>query len=126
MMLAICLSMACSSCEDDYDSVNPKLLIGEWEASHQSKNPKYGDTCDMWNFTFNADGTGSGEFGTGSFRYQINDNLITLHLLNTEAYFGQTKFIFKIVSMSKDRMEWDEIPNDNGWDNSHYLKFYRK
>lgn len=126
MMLAICLSMACSSSEDDYDNVNPKLLIGKWEASHHSKNPKYGDTCDMWDFTFNADGTGSGEFGTGTFGYQINDNIITLHLLNTEAYFGRTEFLFKIVSMSKDSMEWDEIPNENWGDNSLYLKFYRK
>ena len=49
------LLAGCSS-DDDSDAVNPSSLIGEWSASHQSKNPKYADTADMWPFTFNPDG----------------------------------------------------------------------
>ena len=80
----------------------------------------------MWDFTFNADGTGTGHIGTGSFRYIIEGNRITLRLMNVEAYYGQTEFIFNIVSHSEDRMEWNEIPNEN-WDNyGLYLMFYRK
>ena len=48
LCMLLLMSAGCSS-DDDYDSiiVNPKLIVGEWEASHQSKNPKYGDTADM-------------------------------------------------------------------------------
>lgn len=121
------LSMAgVSSCSSDDDDIsNPKLIVGEWEASHQNKNPKYYDTADMWDFTFNADGTGSWPLATGSFRYKIEGNRITLRLMNTETYYGQTEFEYIIVSLSKDRMEWDEIPA-NGSDYSRYLKFSRK
>ena len=127
VLLVVCLLSACSSDEEKNDVVvNSKLLIGEWEASHHSKNHNYGDTADMWKFTFNSDGTGSGPYGTKDFRYEVNEDRITLHLLNIEAYYGQTEFYYKIVSISKDRMEWDEIPNEYGSDNSLYLKFYRK
>ena len=115
----------CSSSDDDKNQVITKLIVGEWEASHKSKNANYLDTGDMWKFTFNADGTGSGPFGTGTFRYIIEENRITLRLTNIDAYFGQITFEYKIVNFSKDRMEWDEI-SANGNDNSLYLKFYRK
>jgi hypothetical protein len=79
----------------------------------------------MWFFTFNADGTGSGPFGTRTFRYEIKGNHITLNLMNVDTYYGQTTFDYKIVSRSKNEMEWDETPNDY-WDNSGlYLKFNR-
>lgn len=126
-LLRICvllLLLAGCSGDDDNDVINPISIIGDWEASHQSKNPQYGDTGDMWNFTFNLDGTGSGLYATNTFKYEILGNHITLNLMNTEFYYGQTVFEYKIVSFSKDRMEWDEIPHD-GQDNSMYLKFYR-
>lgn len=128
VLLGMMLMTACSSDhDDDKVAVNPMMIIGDWEASHHSKNPKYGDTADMWPFTFNPDGTGSGPFFTTSFRYEIHGNRITLNLMNTESIFdGQTIFIYEIVSISKDRMEWDELTKDHVHDNSMYLKFYRK
>ena len=113
------------SSDDDNIDVNQKQIVGEWEASHHSKNPQYYDTCDMWNFTFNADGTGTCPFGTKTFRYEIEGNHITLHLTNIETYYGRITFEYRIVNFSKDRMEWDEIPVD-GSDNSLYLRFSRK
>jgi len=101
-------------------------IVGEWMASHHSKNPNSADTADMWDFSFNADGTGSWPLATRSFKYKIEGNRITLQLMNTEAYYGQTKFIFDIVSHSADRMEWDEIPNENWGNYGLYLMFYRK
>ena len=80
----------------------------------------------MWPFTFNPDGTGTGLYATKSFRYKINGNHITLNLTNTESYYGQTVFEYDIVSFSKDRMEWDEVSNENWGDNGLYLRFYRK
>lgn len=120
------LMLAGCSSDDDNIVVNHKLIVGEWEANHLSKNPFYADTGDMWKFTFNADGTGTCPFGTGTFRYEIEGDHITLHLTNTYAYYGRITFEYKIVSFSKDRMEWDEIPDENWGDNNMYLKFYRK
>jgi len=122
---ALLLMLAGCSSDDDNIVVNPTLIVGEWMASHQSKNPNYGDTADMWEFTFNADGTGSGFYGTRSFKYEIEGNQITLHLTNNiDFIYGQTVFKYNIVNFSKDNMEWDEIPNNES-DNSHYLKFSR-
>ena len=115
----------CSS-DDDNRNGDSKFIVGEWSASHHSKNPKYADTADMWPFAFYPDGTGTGPYATKSFRYKINGNHITLHLQNIEADYGQTVFEYDIVSFSKDRMEWDEIPNEQWGDNSLYLRFYRK
>ena len=123
--MLLLLLVGCSS-DDGSDAVDSLSLIGEWSASHHSKNPQYADTADMWNFTFNPDGTGTGPYATKSFRYKIDGNHIALQLQNTEAYYGQTVFEYHIVSFSKDRMEWDEIPNEQWSDNSKYLKFYRK
>jgi hypothetical protein len=120
------LMLAGCSSDDDNNSDYSKLIVGEWEASHRSKNPKYGDTGGMWKFTFNADGTGSWPLATGSFRYEIEGNHITLHLTNIEAYYGRIIFEYNIISISKDNMEWDEIPDEKWGDNSLYLKFYRK
>ena len=102
------------------------LVVGEWMASHHSKNPNSADTADMWDFTFNSDGTGKGHIGIGSFRYEINGNRITLHLTNIESYYGRTEFEYEIVSFSEDRMEWDEISNKDEGYYGQYLKFYRK
>jgi len=123
MMLA-----GCSSDDDNSnaDNVNSKMIVGNWMASHHSKNPNFVDTTDMWNFTFTDDGTGTCCLGTGSFRYNIEGNRITLQLMNTEAYYGQTEFVFNIVSYSKDRMEWDEIPDEYWGNYGRYLMFYRK
>ena len=116
-----------AGCSSDDDVIsNPKQIVGRWMASHHSKNPNTGDTADMWDFTFNADGTGSWPLATRTFKYKIEGNRITLQLMNVEAYYGQTVFTFNIVSHSKDEMEWDEIPNEY-WNNyGMYLKFYRK
>ena len=118
----------CSSDDDNSnaDNVNPKFIVGEWMASHHSKNHNSADTADMWDFSFNADGTGSWPLATRSFKYKSEGNRITLQLMNTEAYYGQTEFIFDIVSHSADRMEWDEIPNENWGNYGLYLMFYRK
>lgn len=110
---------ACSSDDDN------EWVVGEWGAAHHSKNPQSYDTGDMWHFTFNADGTGSGSFGTKTFRYEIKGNHITLNLMNIDTYYGQTIFEFKIVSRSKNEMEWDEIPNDYWGNSGLYLKFNR-
>lgn len=120
------LLAGCSS-DDDNDVIDTALIIGEWEASHHSKNPNYADTADMWRFTFNADGTGSGPFYIKSFRYTVDGNRVTLNLMNTESYYdAQTIFIYEIVRLSKNKMEWDEITQDHWQNNSMYLKFYRK
>ena len=122
-LAAIVLMLAgCSSSDDD---VITNQIVGQWMAAHHSKDPNSADTADMWNFSFNADGTGSWPLATRSFKYKIEGNRITLQLMNVEAYYGQTEFTFNIVSHSKDGMEWDEIPNEN-WNNyGLYLKFYR-
>ena len=94
-----------SSCSSDDDISNSKQIVGQWMASHHSKNPNSADTADMWDFTFNADGTGSWPLATRTFKYKIEGNRITLQLMNVEAYYGQTKFTFNIVSHSKEEME---------------------
>ena len=120
-VLLLMSGMLCACSSDD----DGEWIVGEWTASHHSKNPQSYDTDDMWFFTFKADGTGSGPFGTRTFRYEIKGNHITLNLMNVDTYYGQTTFDYKIVSRSKNEMEWDETPNDS-WDNSGlYFKFYR-
>ena len=126
MSMLLLISGILCACSSDEDSENySKQIVGEWEAAHHSKNPPSGDTADMWKFTFNADGTGSWPIGTGTFRYEIKGNRITLSLTNIEAYSGQTIFEFKIVSFSKSNMEWDETPNESLGNKGLYLKFYR-
>lgn len=124
-LLGMMITVGCSS-NDHTDILNPSLILGDWMASHHSTNPNYADTADMWDFTFNSDGTGSGPYVTRSFRYTVNGNRVTLNLMNTEGYYGQTVFVYEIVSLSKDRMEWNETTRDHVLDNSLYLKFYRK
>ena len=78
LMLVFCMS-SCSNSDDEKDNnmvVSPMLLLGEWSASHQNMNPDYADTCDMWAFSFKADGTGTSELGTHQFRYELKDNHI--------------------------------------------------
>ena len=123
---ALLLMLGVSGCSNDDDISISKQIVGQWMAAHHSKNPNSADTADMWDFTFNADGTGSWPLATRSFKYKIEGNRIILQLMNVETYYGQTEHIFNIVSHSKDGMEWDEIPNEN-WNNyGLYLKFYRK
>ena len=117
------LLLMLAGCSSDDDKTN--LIVGEWEASHHSKNPNYGDYANMWHFTFNADGTGSGSIGSGSFIYEIKGNRITLRLTNIEAYYGQLIFEYNIMRLSKNEMEWNEIPKEYWSDNSQYLKFKR-
>ncbi len=115
----------CSSDDDNNMVYSKNLIVGEWSASHRSKNPEYFDTADMWQFTFYADGTGNGPIGTGSFIYEIEGSRITLRLTNIEAYYGQTVYEYNIVNLSENGMEWDEIPNEYWSNRSLYLKFYR-
>ena len=123
---ALLLMLGVSGCSNDDDISISKQIVGQWMASDHSKNPNSADTADMWNFSFNADGTGSWPLATRSFKYKSEGNRITLQLMNVETYYGQTEHIFNIVSHSKDEMEWDEIPNEN-WNNyGLYLKFYHK
>ena len=129
-LLPLLMAVMVAGCSDDEKDVvvSDKSIVGEWMASHHSVNPNYGDTADMWNFTFRADGTGTGSPfpATGAFKYEIDGNHITLRLMNTEAYYGRIVFEFKVVSISKDMMEWEEIPDKDWGDNSLYLIFRRK
>lgn len=128
-LFALTLTSCSSDKMDNEDNivVDSKLIIGEWMASHHSKNPNYGDTADMWDFTFYADGTGSSRhIPTGSFRYEIKGDHIILRLINTESFEGQTVFEYEITSFSKDNMEWDEILDERWGNNSQYLRFHRK
>ena len=111
MMLIIGISISsCSSSDDEKGNntvVSPMLLLGEWSASHQNMNPDYADTCDMWAFSFKADGTGTSELGTPK-----------------NVCFVQLDFKYEIASVSKDRMEWYLIDTDSG-NRVQHLVFYR-
>ena len=128
LMLVFCMS-SCSNSDDEKDNnmvVSPMLLLGEWSASHQSMTPDYGDTCDMWAFSFKADGTGTSELGTHQFRYELKDNHIVLHYQAPKnVCFVQLDFKYEIASVSKDRMEWYLIDTDSG-NRVQYLVFYRQ
>lgn len=127
LMLVFGMSSCSSDDEKDGDTVvNPFLLLGEWSASHQSMNPDYGDTCDMWAFSFKADGTGTSELGTHQFRYELKDNHIVLHYQAQEnVCFVQLDFEYEIASVSKGRMEWYLIDSNSG-NRVQYLVFYRQ
>ena len=130
MMLIIGISISsCSSSDDEKDNntvITPILLVGEWSASHQSMNPDYADTCDMWAFSFKADGTGTSELGTHQFRYELKDNHIVLHYQAQENIcFVQLDWEYEIASVSKDRMEWYLIDSNSG-NRVQYLVFYRQ
>ena len=128
LMLAIGIS-SCSSSDDEKDNntvITPILLVGEWSASHQNMNPDYADTCDMWAFSFKADGTGTSELGTHQFRYELKDNHIVLHYQAQEnVCFVQLDWEYEIASVSKDRMEWYLIDSNSG-NRVQYLVFYRQ
>ena len=127
LMLVFGMSSCSSDDEKDGDTVvNPFLLLGEWSASHQSMTPDYGDTCDMWAFSFKADGTGTSMLGTHQFRYELKDNHIVLHYQAQEnVCFVQLDFEYEIASVSKDRMEWYLIDSSSG-NRVQYLVFYRQ
>ena len=128
LMLVFCMS-SCSNSDDEKDNnmvVSPMLLLGEWSASHQNMNPDYADTCDMWAFSFKADGTGTSELGTHQFRYELKDNHIVLHYQAQENIcFVQLDWEYEIASVSKDRMEWYLIDSNSG-NRVQYLVFYRQ
>ena len=128
LMLVFCMS-SCSNSDDEKDNnmvVSPMLLLGEWSASHQSMNPDYGDTCDMWAFSFKADGTGTSVLYTHQFRYELKDNHIVLHYQAQENIcFVQLDWEYEIASVSKDRMEWYLIDSNSG-NRVQYLVFYRQ
>ena len=129
MMLIIGISISsCSSSDDEKGNntvISPMLLLGEWSASHQNMNPDYADTCDMWAFSFKADGTGTSEIGTHQFRYELKGNHIVLHYQANEIFDDQLDLEYEIVSVSKDRMEWYLIDSNSG-NRVHYLVFYRQ
>ena len=129
MMLIIGISISsCSSSDDEKDNntvITPILLVGEWSASHQNMNPDYADTCDMWAFSFKADGTGTSELGTHQFRYELKGNHIVLHYQANEIFDDQLDFEYEIASVSKDRMEWYLIDSDSG-NRMQHLVFYRQ
>ncbi len=126
LMLVFGMSSCSSDDEKDGDTVvNPFLLLGEWSASHQNMNPDYADTCDMWEFSFKADGTGFVHC-TQQFRYELKGNHIVLHYQAQEnVCFVQLNFEYEIASVSKDRMEWYLIDTDSG-NRVQYLVFYRQ
>ena len=128
LMLVFCMS-SCSNSDDEKDNnmvVSPMLLLGEWSASHQSMNPDYGDTCDMWAFSFKADGTGTSVLYTHQFRYELKGSHIVLHYQAQENIcFVQLDWEYEIASVSKDRMEWYLIDSNSG-NRVQYLVFYRQ
>ena len=85
MMLIIGISISsCSSSDDEKDNntvITPILLVGEWSASHQNMNPDYADTCDMWEFSFKADGTGFVHC-TQQFRHRFGESRATPRVLS--------------------------------------------
>ena len=127
LMLAIGIS-SCSSSDDEKGNntvISPMLLLGEWSASHQNMNADYADTCDMWAFSFKADGTGFVHC-TQQFRYELKGNRIVLHYQAQEnVCFVQLDFEYEIASVSKDRMEWYLIDTDSG-NRVQHLVFYRQ
>ena len=126
LMLVFCMSSCSSDDEKDGDTVvNPFLLLGEWSASHQNMNPDYGDTCDMWAFSFKADGTGTSVLYTHQFRYELKGNHIILHYQANEIFDDQLDLEYEIASVSKDRMEWYLIDSDSG-NRMQHLVFYRQ
>ena len=127
LMLAIGMS-SCSKSDDEKDNnmvVSPMLLLGDWSASHQSMNPDYGDTCDMWAFSFKADGTGTSMLYTHQFRYELKGSHIVLHYQANEIFDDHLDFEYEIASVSKDRMEWYLIDSNSG-NRVQYLVFYRQ
>ena len=128
LMLVFCMS-SCSNSDDEKGNntvISPMLLLGEWSASHQNMNPDYGDTCDMWAFSFKADGTGTSELGTHQFRYELKGSHIVLHYQAQENIcFVQLDWEYEIASVSKDRMEWYLIDSNSG-NRVQYLVFYRQ
>ena len=127
LMLVFCMS-SCSNSDDEKDNnmvVSPMLLLGEWSASHQSMNPDYGDTCDMWAFSFKADGTGTSVLYTHQFRYELKGSHIVLHYQANEIFDDHLDFEYEIASVSKDRMEWYLIDTDSG-NRVQHLVFYRQ
>lgn len=128
LMLVFCMS-SCSNSDDEKDNntvISPMLLLGEWSASHQNMNPDYADTCDMWAFSFKADGTGTSELGTHQFRYELKGSHIVLHYQAQENIcFVQLDWEYEIASVSKDRMEWYLIDSNSG-NRVQYLVFYRQ
>ena len=123
VMVALLGMMIIVGCSSDDNDVS---IVGHWMASHHSKNPKYADTADMWDFTFKPDGTGIGPYDKKSFSYDVNGNRVTLTYKETEGNGEQIVFVYKIVSFSENKMEWDEIPQDSSRDNYLFLHFYRK
>lgn len=128
LMLAIGIN-SCSSSDDEKDNntvITPILLVGEWSASHQNMNPDYADTCDMWPFSFKADGTGTSVLCTQQFRYELKGNHIVLHYQAQENIcFAQLDWEYEIASVSKDRMEWYLIDSNSG-NRMQHLVFYRQ
>ena len=127
----LCMSMlllmlaGCSNDDEGSGYITPDSLLGKWEAAHRSNNPDYGDTADMWEFIFFADGTGVSDISTRQFKFELKGNHILLHFLGTETYYGQVEYEFEIESYSYDIMEWEEINLGYPGNNTQHLKFYR-
>jgi len=127
----LCMSMlllmlaGCSNDDEGSGYITPDSLLGKWEAAHRSNNPDYGDTADMWEFIFFADGTGVSDISTRQFKFELKGNHILLHFLGTETYYGQVEYEFVIESYSYDIMEWEEINRGYSGNNTIHLKFYR-
>ena len=113
VMVALLGMMIMVGCSSDDNAVS---IVGHWMASHHSKK----------DFTFKPDGTGIGPYDKKSFSYDVNGNRVTLTYKETEGNGEQIVFVYKIVSFSENKMEWDEIPQDPSRDNYLFLLFYRK
>ena len=124
-MLLLMLAGCSNDDENGNTSVNLYGLVGKWDASHHSNNPDYGDTCDMWEFTFFADGTGTSDISTRQFKYELKGKHIILHFLGAETYYGQVEYEFIIEHFSSDHMEWEEVNNGYSGNNTIHLKLYR-
>ena len=123
-MSALLLILAGCDKDDDFDSV-----IGNWSVSHSTNSPDIFDTCDMWDYSFKSNGTGSSDTGSSlynHFRYEIHGNHIILHYQASADVIGKLDFEYEIMFFSKDKMEWQEIPDESRGGVTHHLIFWRK
>lgn len=125
MSLLLLMVAGCSNDDEGSGYITADCLFGKWEAAHHSNNPDVFDTADLWEFIFDADGTGTSDISTRLFRYEIKGNHILLHFLGTETYYGQVEYEFEIESYSYDIMEWEEINRTFSGRNTIHLKLYR-
>lgn len=112
MLMAI--SAGCSKDEEEVVvDVNPQDLSGIWWVTHEYHDPELNNNCDIWEFAFYDNGTGSSSRCTQTFTYEFKNGHVFLHYQSRDNYNGKLDFEYIIKSCSKDKMEWDEISGES-------------